>query len=117
MGKNLNHEVLKIRIKIHCEEKNYSDNGVDLFSHKVVKSLIRSSSEKLLIEDQIIEKDLDKIISFLEELGLILFDKKVISQKEYMLLERLMQKISESHGMNLSILDNAIWHYMRYRHR
>lgn len=56
------------------------------------------------------------IISFLEELGLILFDKKVISQKEYLLLEQLMQKISESHGMSLSILDNAIWHYMRYRH-
>ncbi|MCH7662643.1 MAG: hypothetical protein IH859_02085 [Chloroflexi bacterium] len=55
------------------------------------------------------------IVSFLEDLGLILFDKRVISQNEYLLLERLMQKISELNGMNLSILDNAIWYYMKYR--
>jgi len=55
------------------------------------------------------------IVSFLEDLGLILFDNKVISKVEYLLLERLMQKISELNGMNLSILDNAIWYYMRYR--
>ena len=55
------------------------------------------------------------IVSFLEDLGLILFDNKVISKVEYLLLERLMQKISELNGMNLSILDNAIWHYMKYR--
>lgn len=55
------------------------------------------------------------IMRFLEELGLVLCRTHSVSTVEYMYLEKLMQYISKYHGLNLSILDNAIWHYMRHR--
>ena len=55
------------------------------------------------------------IISFLQELELVSFDKKIITTKDYLNLEKILQKIAEINDLNLSILDNAIWYYMRYR--
>jgi len=75
VDKNLSTQSMKIRIKIRIEEKNHRDNGVDLYSHKTLKRLIKSSSDKLEIEPQIIEKDLDKIINILEEIQEELIEK------------------------------------------
>lgn len=85
--------------------KNISGLGLKESSHFLRN--IKFSSSLAIIDVH--------ILSFLEELGLILFDKKIISQNEYIKLEELMQRISKIYGMNLSILDNAIWYYMRHR--
>ena len=85
--------------------KNISGLGLKESSHFLRN--IKFSSSLAIIDVH--------ILSFLEELGLILSDRKMISQNEYLKLEELMQNISKIYGMNLSILDNAIWYYMRYR--
>lgn len=53
------------------------------------------------------------IISFLKELEIIDTEKSTVTTKEYLELEKIMQHISRKNNLNLSILDNAIWHYMR----
>ena len=55
------------------------------------------------------------IVSFLQCLGLFPFERQLVTGKMYLELERIMQKISRIYDLNLSILDNAIWHYMRNR--
>jgi len=55
------------------------------------------------------------IMRFLQELGLISCETHSVTPIEYMYLEKLMQYISKCNGLDLSILDNAIWHYMRHR--
>ncbi len=54
------------------------------------------------------------IISFLNEMGL-LTNQKNVTAKNYYHIEEIMQQIAARHGFNLSILDNAIWYYMKYR--
>lgn len=53
------------------------------------------------------------IVSFLRDLGLFQYERKPITITVYLELERIMQKISRMFDLNLAILDNAIWHYMR----
>ncbi len=85
--------------------KNISGLGLKESSHFLRN--IKFSSSLAIIDVH--------ILSFLEELGLILIDKNIISTNEYLQLEVLMQQLSKIYGMNLSILDNAIWYYMRHR--
>jgi N-glycosylase/DNA lyase len=55
------------------------------------------------------------IVSFLKEMGLISANKIAVTPRIYLHLEKIMQQISEINCLNLSILDNAIWHYMKYK--
>ena len=68
LNKNLIAETLKLRIKIYHEGVFYTDNGVDLFSHKAVKSVIKNSAIKLNLEPEVIERDMDRLLSILEEI-------------------------------------------------
>ena len=70
LSKNLAPENLKLRIKIYHESTVYSDNQIDLFSHKSVRQLIRNSSLKLHLEPEVLERDLDRILPALEEIQL-----------------------------------------------
>lgn len=55
------------------------------------------------------------IISFLKILKLLPQKKFVVTPKLYLDIETFMVYISQEYCLNLSILDNAIWHYMRSR--
>lgn len=54
------------------------------------------------------------IISFLKELRLI-SSFSVITEKKYYKFEEKMQQLANFYGLNLAVLDNAIWNYMKYR--
>ena len=77
LSKNLAPENLKLRIKIYHEGAVYSDNGIDLFSHKSVKHLIKNSSFKISLEPEVVERDLDRILPELEAMQL-----EMISDRE-----------------------------------
>ncbi len=68
LEKNHSSDSLKLRIKASHNELRYTDNGLDLFSYKTLKSLIRSLSDKLKLKPDIIEHDFDQIIPVLEDL-------------------------------------------------
>jgi N-glycosylase/DNA lyase len=54
------------------------------------------------------------ILSFLQRLRLVRFDKKhTVTNKIYLTLERIMRHFAKFHNLVLSVLDLAIWHYMR----
>lgn len=54
------------------------------------------------------------VVSFLEELGEVpQANTKTITRKSYLELENRLQKICDRNGLNVSVLDMAIWHYMR----
>jgi len=54
------------------------------------------------------------VVSFLEEIGWRTHgNTRTITRSVYLELESQLQEICEKHGLNLSILDMAIWHYMR----
>lgn len=53
------------------------------------------------------------IVSFLKHLKILPDDYGSITSKNYFVLEDLMQQMSKEYSLNLAILDNAIWHYMR----
>jgi N-glycosylase/DNA lyase len=56
------------------------------------------------------------IVSFMKEANLIPEDLSGIDgNKKYLELESILVAISESNGLDLSILDHAIWRYMRGR--
>lgn len=54
------------------------------------------------------------IVSFLKELRLI-SDFSAITENKYYEFEKKMQQLANFYGLNLSVLDNAIWNYMKYR--
>jgi len=54
------------------------------------------------------------IISFLIEVEAIPHERiKAVTSEMYIRLERILQDMCQSLGLNLSIFDMAIWHYMR----
>jgi len=54
------------------------------------------------------------IMSFLKEVSLLPdINCRVITRKRYMMVERVLRQFCTSMGFNLSILDLAIWQYMR----
>lgn len=54
------------------------------------------------------------ILSFLQRFCLVRFDKKyAMTNKIYLILERIMRHFAKFHNLVLSVLDLAIWHYMR----
>lgn len=56
------------------------------------------------------------VISFLIKINAVSQgDIKTITPKIYLKLERKLQNIASEHGLNLSVLDMAIWQYMRER--
>ena len=56
------------------------------------------------------------IVSFLKELKLI-SDFSTITENKYYEFEEKMNQLANFYGLNLGILDNAIWNYMKYRNR
>ncbi len=67
IGKNLNPEHLKLRVRITHGALSYTDNALDFFSHKIIKSLIHNAAKKLEVKGEIIQYDLDRILPILEE--------------------------------------------------
>ena len=65
--KNLNPEHLKLRVRIAHGALQYTDNALDFFSHKIIKSLIHNAAKKLEVKGEIIQHDLDRILPILEE--------------------------------------------------
>ncbi len=65
--KNLNPEHLKLRVRITHGAINYTDNALDFFSHKIIKSLIHNAAKKLEVKGEIIQHDLDQVLPILEE--------------------------------------------------
>ena len=55
------------------------------------------------------------IVSFLKDLKIISKNNKPITPKYYFELEKKMQELAEFYGLNLGVLDNAIWYYMKYK--
>jgi N-glycosylase/DNA lyase len=53
------------------------------------------------------------LVSFLKELKLLPNDNISITPKNYFYLEKIIRQISKDLKLNLAILDNAIWHYIR----
>ena len=54
------------------------------------------------------------VLAFLENILLTKFRKnKSLSDKMYLFLEKILVNFSKFHNLTLSILDMAIWHYMR----
>lgn len=53
------------------------------------------------------------IISFLKELQLLPSTNFLITSRNYFYIEDIMRQISKEYNLNLAVLDNAIWHYMR----
>ena len=53
------------------------------------------------------------IISFLKNLHLLPKNFKLTNVTQYMEIEEIMQKIANYYSMNLGILDNAIWYYIK----
>jgi len=90
--------------------RNHLADNVDGLGLKESSHFLRnvSYSSKLAIIDV-------HIISFMKEWRLISSDKITLTPKIYFYLEKIMQQISENNGLRLSVLDNAIWQYMRYR--
>jgi len=56
------------------------------------------------------------IISFLKRFGLLPEGGKTITYKRYLQIEETMREISDIYRLELSVLDNAIWKYMRMVH-
>ena len=67
LEKNLNPEHLKLRVRIAHGALSYTDNALDFFSHKTIRSLIHNASKKLEVKGEIIQHDLDRILPILEE--------------------------------------------------
>ena len=56
------------------------------------------------------------VVSFLEELEDVpQTNTGTITRKSYLELESRLQKICDRNGLNVSVFDMAIWHYMRKR--
>ena len=56
------------------------------------------------------------VLAFLKELSLVDFDgRSSLTHKRYLKLEKILRNLADYHGLNLSILDLAIWNYMRNR--
>ena len=54
------------------------------------------------------------VLAFLENILLTKFKKNnSLSDKMYLFLEKILVSFSKFHNLTLSILDMAIWHYMR----
>ena len=54
------------------------------------------------------------VMNFLKELYLVeKIDNSTLSEKNYIIIERIIQNLSDYHGLNLAIFDLAIWYYMR----
>jgi N-glycosylase/DNA lyase len=84
--------------------KNVSGIGLKQASH-FLRNVGYSSS--LAIIDS-------HVITFLVEVGAVQDEKiKAVTPKTYIRLERILHKLCESFGFNLSIFDMAIWRYMR----
>lgn len=56
------------------------------------------------------------VISFLKYLGLIPQRELTLTPNLYFEIENMVQKISASYQLDLAVLDNAIWHFMRNRY-
>ena len=67
LEKNLNPEHLKLRVRIAHGALSYTDNALDFFSHKTIRSLIHNAAKKLEVKGEIIQHDLDRILPILEE--------------------------------------------------
>ena len=46
---------------------SYTDNALDFFSHKTIRSLIHNAAKKLEVKGEIVQHDLDRILPILEE--------------------------------------------------
>jgi len=54
------------------------------------------------------------VLSFLQRLCLVRLEKKrTLTDKLYVMIEKVMRNFAKFHNLILSVLDLAIWHYMR----
>lgn len=53
------------------------------------------------------------VLSFLVEIGAVAKEDAKITSKTYLELESFLQSLCSEYGLNLSILDMAIWNYVR----
>lgn len=56
------------------------------------------------------------VLSFLKENDFVNYDKNSsLTTRRYVILEKILKNFAKFHNLSLSILDLAIWHYMRNR--
>jgi N-glycosylase/DNA lyase len=92
------------------EIRNYLAHAISGFGLKEASHFLRNikySSELAIIDTH--------IVNFLSQLELIPTEKVTVTKKVYVELEDKMRQICRSNQLNLSILDMAIWYYMRGR--
>lgn len=105
-GNNI--QSLLLNSESHNDLRNYLASSVPGLGLKESSHFLRNIgfSSSLAIIDV-------HIISFLKYLEVFPFERTLITGKMYLELEKIMQNISEIYGLDLAILDNAIWYYMR----
>ena len=94
------------------EVRNFLVDNISGMAHKEASHFLRDIgfSNSLAIIDT-------HILTFLKELKIISSQTKISTIRQYFELESIMQNLASHYDLKLSILDNAIWHYMNIKHR
>ena len=92
--------------------RNFLVENISGMAHKEASHFLRDVgfSNSLAIIDT-------HILNFLKELTIIPTNTKISNVRNYFELETIMQNLANHYDLKLSILDNAIWHYMKITHR
>ncbi|NSW88988.1 hypothetical protein CL651_004475 [bacterium] len=99
--------------KIFANNSGHYDRRNFFYSNKMIQGVGMKASSHFLrnigFHDYAI---LDKhIINLLKECGIISTDIKVLNEKNYLRIEKILREIGARHNLNLSSLDLVMWYF------